>query len=462
MFATMRLLFMAVLVLSATHASLAQTAAPPGRIEGTITDSVYVAPLAGATLHAMRAGAEPESALVSTTDRRGHFEFARVPAGRYSVTFTSAMLDSLEYGGPVAEVTVAAGKSVQVTLAVPSSATLRAAACPGVSFQPGTGALLGVVSDADTERPLAGAEVVVAWTELSVDSVKRTFASKEHSARAKVDEVGQYRLCGLPAGESLLMQVQHGGRAGSALRASIGEAGVLVRKLSFSSTGARRLAADVDPDAELLAGSASVAGAVRDAGGASVVGAQVRVLGTAPSVRTDGDGRFLLGGLPAGTHELEVRHLGFGFVRRPVELRGGGVALTEVQLERVVSLDSVSVIVRRLRYPEFESRRRWSVDGKFLDQEEIERRHPTSMSHLVAMLPGFVVQENGGPAIVMNLRSSGLGGLCPVNIVIDGIQGQNINDVQPSEVGAIESYPRGGGPLQYKDWCGMIVIWTKR
>jgi hypothetical protein len=53
---------------------------------------------------------------------------------------------------------------------------------------------------------------------------------------------------------------------------------------------------------------------------------------------------------------------------------------------------------------------------------------------------------------------------CEVNIVIDGMQHQEINLIHPSNVGAIEAYPAGGppGPLEYDGRCGMIVLWSKR
>jgi hypothetical protein len=252
------------------------------------------------------------------------------------------------------------------------------------------------------------------------------------------------------------------------VRASIGSAGVLVRNLSFTASGARVLADAGAPALDdslaqrLLAGTAALAGTVRRTGGAPVAGAQAHVLGTAPVGRTDQQGRFSLSGLPAGTHELEVRQIGFGVVRRTVELRSGRTTAADVTLERAVSLDSVRVVARRLRYPEFETRRRWSMSGRFLDEDEIESRHATTLMNLVAMLPGFRVQGDGPNATLVSSSSVGFGGMCPANVVIDGMQGRRINDVPLSLVGAIESYPRGGGPMQYARACGTLVIWTKR
>jgi hypothetical protein len=50
-----------------------------------------------------------------------------------------------------------------------------------------------------------------------------------------------------------------------------------------------------------------------------------------------------------------------------------------------------------------------------------------------------------------------------VNVVIDNMQHQDINWVQPSDIGAMEIYAGpAGAPVQYDRACGLIVIWTKR
>jgi hypothetical protein len=47
--------------------------------------------------------------------------------------------------------------------------------------------------------------------------------------------------------------------------------------------------------------------------------------------------------------------------------------------------------------------------------------------------------------------------------VINGIQHQEINLLDPTDVGAIEAYPGpAGAPMQYDSACGVVVIWMKR
>jgi hypothetical protein len=448
--------------------ALAITAVPlraqsaPGRLEGTVTDSIRAVPYAGATVRATRIGAEPELTLSAVTDKRGNYRFARLDTGTYAVSVASPLLDSLEYGGPLLRVTVGSRRTTHADLGTPSRATLQAMACPGVSLPEGSGALVGTVTSTETDQPLPGARVAIAWSELAIDTAAQQVTSSQRAARVTADASGQYRACGVPMGEWLVVQVQHDGRAGAVIRTSVGAAGVGVRNLSFGRAGARSLAgaASGTPDAASLPeGDAVLAGSVLRTDGQPIAGAQIQVLGTAARTRTDEQGNFALRRLPAGTLELEARQLGYGVVRRSVELRGGRTARVDLRLERVVALDSIRVVARRLKFPEFESRRRFSMWGKFLDEDEIERRHATNASELIYTLPGFWVTGSGAGARVVSARSPGA---CEVNVVIDRVPGQRINDVPASQIAAIESYPRGGGPPQYQQPCGVIVIWTKR
>ena len=67
-------------------------------------------------------------------------------------------------------------------------------------------------------------------------------------------------------------------------------------------------------------GTASITGRVARTDGQPIVGAQLRLVNADATTRSDEQGNFVLAGLPAGAQELEARHLGYGIVRRPVEL----------------------------------------------------------------------------------------------------------------------------------------------
>jgi hypothetical protein len=456
---------LALLVLSSSISPLAAQSPVAGRLEGIVTDSLRAAPYAGAIVRATHLGSEPEVMRSAVADRAGRYRFDALDAGTYVVSVSSPLLDSLEYGGPPHRAEVIARRTTRVELGTPSRHTLQAMACPGVTLPEGKGALVGMVTSTESDRPLPGAQIAVAWTELSIDTAAQQVTSGQRAARVAVDDAGQFRMCGVPMGEWLLVQVQHEGRAGAVVRTFVGSAGVAVRNLSFSAAGSRPLAGAPDradsSAGSLPGGDAVLAGTVLRTDGAPVPDAQVQVLGTAAAARTDAQGRFTVGRLPAGTLELEVRRLGFAVVRRAVELRGGRTTSADVRLERAVALDSVRVVARRLKYPDFESRRRFSIDGKFLDEDDLERRHASSLSEIVYTLPGFWVSGTGAGARVISTRTLLLGGNCEANVVIDRVPDQRINDVSPSQVAAIESYPVRGAPMQYRAPCGLIMIWTK-
>ena len=176
-------------------------------------------------------------------------------------------------------------------------------------------------------------------------------------------------------------------------------------------------------------------------------------------------GEYLLTGLPAGTQEVEVRQLGYAVIRRPVELRNAQRMRHDVRLDRVVSLDSIKVNARRPSvYAEFETRRRESIDGKFLTEADIVRVQPKFTSDIVYLNPSFHVLGQGPGAKIISSRG-GLQGNCETLIVIDDIEAATINEVSPAQIAAMEFYPAtAGAPFKHKSkyGCGTIMIWTKR
>jgi hypothetical protein len=436
-----------------------------GRLEGLVTDSLRSAPLAGARVSATRVGAARETTLVATTDGRGRFAFERLDTGEYALGFESALLDSLEFGGPARRVMVTSDAVARAELAVPSGRTLRSLACPGMTLAKGTGALLGIVTDANTDTPIRGAQVNAMWTELTFDKGILQAMTLEHSGGAVTDSLGQYRLCGVPTDSWLLVQVQHEDRLGSAFQLAIADAtGVHVRNLSFSRDGARERAEldsalrDTTRVLAPLAGTATLAGIVRGSGGRPLANAQVRVVGAAPTTRTDANGWFSLTGLPSGTQEVEVRELGFPVQRQPVDLRRGRTVHHEIQLEGVQSLEGMRAVAARSRYEKFETNRRLSLTGHFLTQEQIEKRHAQNTSELFASIPSFRVIGDGPDATVINTR-----GNCRPNVVVDYMQFQDINTIPPSLIAGIEAYPTvNGAPKEFTNLCGVIRIWVKR
>ena len=441
----------------------------PGRVEGEVTDSLHSRPLAGATV--LLTGLAPGSTAFQSAvaDDRGRFRFDSVAAGRYAVMLSHPVIDSLELVLPSAEVVVTEGERARLALALPSGATIRARACPGVAMPSRVGAVVGQVTDADSERPLTDATVALDWIDVGFDRATLQTTSAPRSASVRTDSTGIFRFCGVPTDNWLLLQVQRDGRAGSPVRVSVPVAtGLAVLRLSFSASASRSLAAEdtaADGTAAPLTGTASVTGVVRTANGQPLSDAVVRVLGAAAESRTDGRGAFGLAALPAGTQVLEVRRVGYLIAHEQVELRSGRTVTADVALRRIVTLDSVRVLAQRNRYRQnTEQLVRRGGAGTYLNEEQIARFPASESSELFARM-GLRVVGSGLDAKVYVQRglNSIMLGPCPMNVVIDGFPNQDVNLVRPDEIAQIEVYKGpSSAPIEYASACGVVVIWTKR
>jgi hypothetical protein len=437
------------------------------RLEGTVTDSVHSRPLAGVRVVAVGAGSRTDVQRATTTDSAGRYRIDSLPAGRYSVGFESPLLDSLEVALTPREAVLPPGGAATVHLALPPAPKLRAAVCATAALPPGTGAIVGRVVSAATESPLPDVGIAMAWRELSFDKAKLRPTNEERTATVVTDSAGWYRLCGVPTGAWLSVQLHHEDLVGPLLRMRIDDTlGVAVRHLSFAMSSAREVG-DTTPtgrprsDAP-LAGTARLSGVIVGPEGAPVAQAEVRVAGTIALGQTDVQGRYALAGLPAGTQMLSVRRVGYAVDETYVELRDGVTTTRDLKLRRIVSLDSIRVVAIRERYPEFAENRRFSSFGYFLDPQAIQRQRVSFTSDIIEKVPGFSIAGEGHNARVIDLRGAGSES-CPVNIVVDETEGFRINDVHPSSIGAIEVYHVGGpAPVQFNRGCGVIMIWSKR
>jgi hypothetical protein len=209
---------------------------------------------------------------------------------------------------------------------------------------------------------------------------------------------------------------------------------------------------------------------VRGSAGNPIPAAEVHVAGTRGAAVTDAEGRYTLSGLPAGTHEVEARRIGYSVGDAWVELRSGSAMRGDVQLERVVSLDSVRVVATRTRYREFSEHRKFSLGGRFFGPEQIQRMHYSRTSDMIRALGGYLIENRGGRSRVATVGLGASVRPCYATVVIDGLSGwsddpdaQSVDDVPMSQVGAVELHG-GFGPPEYDHGrgCGTIVIWTKR
>jgi protocatechuate 3,4-dioxygenase beta subunit len=174
----MRTLFLAALL------TIGAGAQPAARVEGTVTNSVTGAPVAGATV--VLEG--PEDSYIVESDARGHFSAEDVAAGKYEAR---AQRDG--YAAPRAKVRLAveAGGHVEGTV-------LRLIPL---------GVISGRVVDGDGD-PLA--KVTVEALGYAYDQGKKYLKT---FGRAASDDRGEYRIAGLPAGAYYLHGTLLSGRS---------------------------------------------------------------------------------------------------------------------------------------------------------------------------------------------------------------------------------------------------------
>ena len=207
-----------------------------------------------------------------------------------------------------------------------------------------------------------------------------------------------------------------------------------------------------------------------------VVAATVSVPDRLRVAETDRRGRFVLSGVPAGMQELQVRHLGYAPLSYVLEVSPGlttdveiGMVPDPVEMEPIVATVTRS---RRLEVKGFYERKHWSElvgTGTFYTAEDIDRRRPVEISHMIADESGIRLQCNmrRTDCRLVNTRySSGVTGACSLSFYVDGLptRGIPLDDVvRPNEIAGIEIYKGlSSGPVEFPpSRCGLVAVWTK-
>jgi len=302
------------------HAKLAITLASGGRtLTGVVTD-VTGGPIAGARIDAARLGAmgRPDDAVATTITGAD---------GRYQVTVTEGQLLVAARSADYA----AQSRIVDVG---PSGAAADFALVPG-------GVIEGIVLDAKTREPVAGALV-----EARRDSASIMLA--ETGARlATAGPDGRFRVTGLRPGAYELDAIAVNRRSNSATIVGLG-------------------VAEQVADVEILVGTSPVVrGTVVDETGAPMPGARVLAMsrGAGDEARADAQGAFVLAGLRPGSYVLfanTAEHIGAG--RTPVEVRDADIDGVIVKVQRGAVIKG-HVEPRQVADVRFQPSMRGRVDG---------------------------------------------------------------------------------------------------
>lgn len=454
----------------------AQSAAAPAAaggatLAGVVYDSLHGRPLAGAMVQLVPDGSHPGLTHATETDSVGMFRFDELQAARYIIGFRHPAVDALGLSEPVWSVRVNGDSVHYVMLSLPSAAGLRAEFCASPARDDSTGMLIGMVRDPDTGVPLAGAAVEVLWDELTLDARGLRHEQQRFPGRSNAE--GRYLFCSLPTAVTLTARAEVGERASGYVELWIPPRGLVQRDFAIPSDSAsiRVSASAADaPEAEFLRrGTARLTGRALDPNGLPVTGAQVTVLGSAGSTATEADGGFALAGLPAGTHMLEARALGYEPHRIAVDLVSGRTATVTVQFTaRVRELESVTIYGKKQRsrvldLAGFEERRQRG-QGRYFAAEDIDKRNPPQFSDLLRDLSGMRVERRTG--FRTNIWMRGPRGLCMPTVFIDRVRLTNSSDidliVRPEQISGVEVYSFASTPGEFvvpESNCGAILIW---
>lgn len=450
---------------------------PVASIIGTLFDSVHMAPLAEAIVSLEGTNHQ------STSTDRGIFRIDSIPAGSYRVRVRHAFLDSIGVSMVTEEFALADGDSRTVALGIPSGASLVAASCPAARRALGPSAIIGRLLDAETDEPIKGARVSVAWEEISINAGLRKMPRLRDALSG---DDGVYRICGLPSNVEGTLQAQYKGIATSEVRVKFEGQELLVQGLKIGSSETvavtsgdsalrRQREASVGKlfsGATLQRGNATLTGRVVNGAGAPVVGARVDVLGTPGATLTGANGEFRIDSLPSGTQSVVARQIGFSPVEKAVELSTRAPARVSIVMDRAaqvlaevrVEADAVDVGLEKIGFKQREK----AGFGYFLSGEEITRRAANTLTDVFRTIPGLRVVPSGMDYVVQSSRSA-VGGC--VKYYIDGavweavFPGDVDRLVPPWEIAAIEVYNGATTPAQFQapgsSSCSAIVIWTK-
>jgi len=438
-------------------------------LQGMIHDSIGDGPLAGARV---RIEGTDHDAMA---DERGRFRLDDLPAGVYSITFEHPVLEEWGVAPASAEVSLRRGEVTVQDLAVPSLATVLALGCPAEAREAGAGAVVGRVIATGTGEPVGGAHV----------SLRMEDQEGEDALETWTDASGLYRFCDAASRVT-------GGTGGT------GGMGVL--RAEFLGRGSAEAMLQVPPAGSAfhevvlaMEARSRVIGLVVDAeSGHPVAGVTVRLGGT-DAVQVSGhDGRFVFPAVEPGQHALEARHLAYHTVEDGLRVDGTGrtiqlevrLAAGAIPLEPiVVTVESrpVSGVLRTV-YDRMD-RVRLMGGGTVFDRQDIERRNPRQVIHLLSEVRGVQATTFSQVPIIASTRALSGSGICLMTVWIDGVMVMrggtagvqeelrgiptNINDlIAVSNIEAIEVYHAGGQiPAEYwgsNSGCGVVLIWSRR
>ena len=460
-------LFAGSVLLSSAFLRTPQPAVTPA-VTGMVFDSLSMTGLGGATVQLVTV--DGRSAMRTTrSTASGHFTFLDVPVGSYLLGFLHPKLDSLGLNPETKRLDIRVDQPLQTQLSIPSGRTIARSVCGASFVTEEAGLLLGFVRGSGNAMPRAGANVVVRWADIVVE--KGGVRREVSTTSATSNGTGQFAVCGVPLNVPVLINASVEADSSGQFEVTVPGSAFLNRDVFVAPISRLRVRSlDSMPDVQLLRGTGRLRGRVIGANKRIVRDARVTVWGTGVETTTNPDGEFSLANLPAGTHTLEVRAIGFSPAQIPVDIMDEQ-ASAEVELSAIaVTLDTVRVTAQRAfvsrRLLEIERRQRSGM-GHVLTAQEINKRNPWRLTDLLRTVPGIRMTPGRFTADVVRMRNKFGLGYCTPDFYVDNIrvlvdEDFPIDNVVPmDDVMAVEVYTNmvPGDFFASRD-CGVVAITT--
>jgi hypothetical protein len=348
--------------------------------------------------------------------------------------------------------------------------------------------LMGRVRDSLTQRPVAGARVLLT----TAAHVAGSQLGEATLQTITTDSLGIYAACGVPINQRVTVHALAPERSSRFVSLQFGEQEVTVGRRDRVP-----LASDIWNQDLVLHDSRTtvipVSGVVTEAGtGQPVRDAIVQVLGAGSTAKTDSAGAFAFSGIVAGDHRLAVRRVGyaasdFAFAipaGRPVHLPPGQLELEPIP----TALDPIVVeadLYENRKLAGFFQRRERGM-GDFITRAEFAQLSPAHTTDILRLVPAIRVRANpnyyrrkeDGTLDTRRfvVESARIGSPfvweeeCPAIVYVDGnYYGTTLDEdidqlVFASDIDAIEAYHGGQVPPRFNirgSSCGVILIWTQ-
>lgn len=453
-------------------------------VRGVVFDSTAAGPLDGAVVRLAGRGWRTRA------DEAGRFVLSDVPAGRYRLVFEHDRLTELGLEPRTLDLTLDSVGVDDVRLVIPPITTLLAEGC--ADTEAGRGHIVGRVTAPDGETAMGGLGVAVRET-----SGLEGSSSEAVVSQATVGPDGTYRLCDVPAGRALRVELEsvRADRAQAEVTVPEGGHGRVDLVVSWSEARGIDLTA---------AGGMSVGGTVTDASdGRPLPSVSVEVLDAQGEVvdrsTTDASGAFRLSVDREDPRRVRFSALGFGEAttgelprasrRHRIDVR---LAPTALEIEGLTaSVDARALELDDVGFYDREER----TIGTFLDREELQIQSVSRTTEALMRVPGIQTvdqasETNNTTRRYIQFRAAARASFgsqsCVPAVYIDGAlmrQGGPLGRaggagaadpdvpsldelVSDEEILAVELYDSPATiPAQFAGagtLCGAIVIWRRR